>query len=70
MKSLSLFAGAVTVALTTMAIADGHEEVNPAVKARPKRICSFTPTTLVFSAAWLRVKLTMTQMQQRRRLAT
>ena len=34
MKTLSLFAGVAAVALTTMAFADGHEDVNPAVKAR------------------------------------
>ena len=34
MKSLSLFAGVAAVVLSTMAFADGHEEVNPAVKAR------------------------------------
>lgn len=34
MKTLSLFAGVAAVTLTTMAFADGHEDVNPAVKAR------------------------------------
>ncbi|AKS45970.1 prepilin-type processing-associated H-X9-DG domain-containing protein [Octadecabacter temperatus] len=34
MKTLSLLAGAVAVSLTTMAFADGHAEVDPAVTAR------------------------------------
>ena len=34
MKSITFFAGVTALAFSTMALADGHADVNPAVKAR------------------------------------